>query len=116
MHAHRYGFGEGEHERIFPKLPYRMQLRIVCKPCNNNWMGQIENNAKAWALPMIVGNEKSLHETGEQDLATWAVLKTLVTHYASSVATTTGSSRQAITASSTSLTKHQSRPKTPGSG
>lgn len=85
MHVHRYGSEEGENERIFPKLPYRMRLRIVCKPCNNNWMGQIEDNAKPWALPMIVGNGKSLHETGEHYLATWAVLKTLVTHYASPV-------------------------------
>jgi hypothetical protein len=41
-------------------------------------MSRIDDQVKPWALPLIVGRGKALHETGQCLLSQWAILKTLV--------------------------------------
>jgi hypothetical protein len=47
----------------------RKKLRVVCEPCNNEWMSVIENDAKRVVLPMMLGQSLFLEEAAQPPLA-----------------------------------------------
>jgi hypothetical protein len=54
------------------------KLRLVCEPCNNEWMSVIENDAKRVVLPMLLGQSLFLDEGAQRMLARWIALKVMV--------------------------------------
>lgn len=85
MHVHQHGRRGGEIQtRTYPKLPYRVRLRIVCDPCNTRWMSRLEDAAKPIALPMILGETVTLGERAQTALSAWAILKGMVTDFSAS--------------------------------
>lgn len=54
------------------------KLRVVCGPCNNEWMSKIEDDAKPVLLPMLLGQNLFLEEKAQGLLARWVALKVMV--------------------------------------
>jgi hypothetical protein len=80
--------GTDEPERKeFPKRPYELKARVVCKSCNNGWMSDLEVKAARILGGMLDGCGRALHQEGQQDLAGWA-LKTAMMFDQSSPAKT----------------------------
>lgn len=71
--------GTPTRRREYTRPPYRVRAPGVCRSCNSGWMSQMETDVKPWALPMITGHKRALHETGQRAVAQWAILKTLMT-------------------------------------
>ena len=54
------------------------KIRKFCKACNGGWMAQIERAAQPTVLQLIDGNEFQLDEVAQKNLASWAMLMTIV--------------------------------------
>lgn len=60
--------------RPFPATVFQQQVRVVCKPCNEGWMGSLEGAVKDFLGPMLHdGQPTTLSRAQQQTLATWAV-------------------------------------------
>jgi hypothetical protein len=75
-------------ERREEKLPGAVrdwQVECVCggnhKTCNNGWMRRLENAAKPIMTPLIQGKSVGLSAEDQKLIATWAVLKSIVSEY-----------------------------------
>jgi len=75
-------------ERRLVKLPGQVrdwQVKCVCGgthlTCNGGWMRQIEEEAKPILVPLIQGKQKDLAASDQIIIATWAVLKAMVSEY-----------------------------------
>lgn len=75
-------------ERYEAKLPGQVrdwQVKCVCGgthlTCNGGWMRDIENEAKPILLPLIKGTITQLPERQQVIIATWGVLKSIVSEY-----------------------------------
>src|SRR4051812_36711425 len=44
----------------------------VCKPCNNEWMNDLENDAKPYLATLVRGRGRTLYSKGQTALAAWA--------------------------------------------
>lgn len=55
-----------------------LQVRCVCRTCNNGWMSQIDENAKAHLTPLICGQAIVLDDTAQRLIATWVALKFMI--------------------------------------
>jgi hypothetical protein len=65
--------------QAFPAVPFQQQVRVVCKPCNEGWMADLESDVKGFLGPMLLERRKTTLAPSEQErLATWAV-KTAMT-------------------------------------
>jgi hypothetical protein len=53
-------------------------LRCVCGPCNNGWMGTIEDACGPVMTPLIVGDKCNLDEDDQKLIAIWTTLKLFV--------------------------------------
>jgi hypothetical protein len=53
-------------------------IRAVCRQCNNGWMSKIENAAKPFLKPLIVGEAITLSESETEVLARWITVKCMV--------------------------------------
>jgi hypothetical protein len=58
--------------------PRGRKLRVVCRPCNNNWMSQLQERSKDVLLPLIEGKNTKLRKTHQELLASWATMFTMV--------------------------------------
>jgi hypothetical protein len=70
------------------KLPGQVrdwQIRCVCGgthlTCNGGWMRRIEDNTKPVLTKLILGDQIDLHPSEQRLIATWAVLKSMVSEY-----------------------------------
>lgn len=61
-----------------PGHPMTHKLRCVCRTCNNNWMGKLQEMAKPVLLPLIRGEWKRLNRRERKILAAWAVMFSMV--------------------------------------
>ncbi len=78
-------------DRLDPKiikLPGQLrdwQVKCVCGgtnlSCNNGWMRSIENAAAPILTDMILGKGRRLNLEDQERIATWAILKAMVTSY-----------------------------------
>lgn len=64
--------------RVKPGELYTKKLKVVCAKCNNEWMSQIEDQAKPFLTPLIKGEQATLNAGQLEILARWATLKTIV--------------------------------------
>jgi hypothetical protein len=53
--------------------PSKRRRRIVCGPCNEGWMSNLEEAAKPILVPLILGEQRPLSESDQRVLATWAI-------------------------------------------
>ncbi|MER6077361.1 hypothetical protein [Streptomyces sp. NPDC001833] len=57
-------------------------VRIVCEPCNNGWMSNLEGSMKPILEEPILGRGRARFTAQQQlDLAAWACMKTMVFEY-----------------------------------
>lgn len=60
---------------------YSQKLKIVCHPCNNGWMSQLQIRAKPWLLPLVLGQWSDLSVEAQAALAAWATMFTIIAEY-----------------------------------
>lgn len=65
------------------RLPSLAITTPICETCNNRWLSVLENDVQPVLRPMIRGEERSLHPTGQRLLSTWAVKTALMLDLAS---------------------------------
>lgn len=53
-------------------------LKVVCAPCNQGWMRDIEEAARPYLADLIDGNDVTLNEGAQAALTHWIALKTIV--------------------------------------
>jgi hypothetical protein len=61
-----------------PGHPYTKKIKVVCKRCNETWMGDIEEAAKPVLIAMLSALPMTLTRSGIIAVADWFVLKLLV--------------------------------------
>jgi hypothetical protein len=67
---------------VYSVIPYDARAKVVCAPCNNGWMSQIENAASKLLKPMIGTHLViPLDHPAQTTLGTWSVLKGLLVPY-----------------------------------
>lgn len=54
------------------------KFRVVCAPCNNGWMSELEKQAKTLLEPLFLGNHLVLDEPDQKLLSTWCFMKIMV--------------------------------------
>jgi hypothetical protein len=52
--------------------------KVVCAPCNNGWMSDLEAATKPFLKSMILGHGRELHDTGRRLIAAWAVKTSVI--------------------------------------
>jgi len=55
-----------------------IRLRVVCKPCNSGWMGDMEQAVKPILKPMLNDKQISLSRDNQQTLAQYFAMKAMV--------------------------------------
>jgi hypothetical protein len=65
-----------------PGSAHSHQLHLVCKQCNNVWMGSLQDNAKPHLLALSEGNWNGLTLQGMTDLSSWAAMVTICLEFA----------------------------------
>lgn len=61
--------------------PFTKTLRVVCKTCNESWMGSIEQQAKAHFTKLFQPKPYLLDLQAKRTIAKWMALKTLVLEF-----------------------------------
>jgi hypothetical protein len=66
----------------FSRPPMRhWQIKCVCKKCNGGWMSnEVENDHKQLLTDLFEGSKRTLGDAEKRAIATWAILKCMVTH------------------------------------
>lgn len=54
------------------------KLRVVCTPCNNNWMSELQKRTKPILLPLIVQETNEIDTHNQELLAAWTAMFTMV--------------------------------------
>ncbi len=62
-------------------LQKKVKPRVVCQPCNNGWMSELETATKPILRPLILGEGKRLTRARQRTLAEWFCLKNMVLAY-----------------------------------
>jgi hypothetical protein len=57
------------------------KIRVVCKKCNETWIGAIDEAVKPILVPLIRGEMTELTPSNKQTLATWATKVTMVAEF-----------------------------------
>jgi hypothetical protein len=57
---------------------HRKKIRVVCAPCNNGWMNEIEKSARPYLEPAMKGEEVDFAPSAQRAVAEWVALKALV--------------------------------------
>ena len=71
---------DGNHKKVTGP-PGSWQLKVVCSECNNNWMSQIETEAKPIITELAFGNPISLSRSEQEILSKWVFLKLIIGEY-----------------------------------
>lgn len=61
---------------------FDLKARIVCGPCNSGWMSDIENKAKPFIEPMVLGKGVELTPDAQSLVALWTSLRVVTGYYA----------------------------------
>jgi hypothetical protein len=54
---------------------------VVCEPCNNTWMSELEVATEPILRPLMLGEQTQLDRRSQTILATWACLKNMVAEF-----------------------------------
>jgi hypothetical protein len=71
-----YRFSRGKLQR--PGDPHSQTLRILCARCNNVRLGALQERAKRYLLPLVVGVWPDLDAEGQHVVAAWAAMNTMI--------------------------------------
>lgn len=55
-----------------------VKFRVVCQPCNNEWMSEIERKVEHFFKLAMANDIKNIDKTLQRNLAEWIALKTMV--------------------------------------
>lgn len=79
----RHGMHRVGDDRViqFDIVPFTQTVNCVCVPCNNEWMNEIENDAKPYLTTIIQGRGRDLPPVGRKKIATWIALRVLILQY-----------------------------------
>ena len=72
--------GRGKLHR--PGSSFSQRLRCVCKRCNNEWMGNLQELAKPILIPFLKGQWPEIPPECHATLAAWATMATMVIEFA----------------------------------
>jgi uncharacterized protein (DUF983 family) len=61
--------------------PHSRKIRCVCENCNNEWMSQLQEDAKSFLLPMLTGSQTFLRRKGQKTIAAWVAMMVMVAEY-----------------------------------
>lgn len=61
--------------------PHSRRIKCVCRPCNNEWMGKLQEDTKRFLLPMLTGRETVLRKNGQTALASWITMMVMVAEH-----------------------------------
>lgn len=61
--------------------PYAGRLKVVCRTCNNEWMGTLQDDTKPFLLPLVQGKNSVLWLRQQKLIAAWATMFTMVTEF-----------------------------------
>ena len=64
-----------------PGDPASLTLKVVCEPCNNVWMGRVEEAAKRVMTPLILGHPAILTPDDQRCIVEWLALKSMIGEY-----------------------------------
>jgi len=70
-----HSYGQVLHKHFKP--------RVVCRPCNNDWMNGLEAATKPILRPLMLGKAAHLDRGSQTILATWACMKNMVAEFSS---------------------------------
>lgn len=71
-------------DRPFGRVLHKhFKPRVVCRPCNNDWMSRLESATKPILRPLMLGEAQHLDRRDQTILATWACLKNMVAEFSS---------------------------------
>jgi hypothetical protein len=59
------------------------QVRIVCADCNSQWMSRIQQEAKPALISLFNGEQCTIDQTEQQQVATWCAMATMTGEYLS---------------------------------
>lgn len=68
----------GDYLAVPDQAIFTQTVSGVCEPCNGGWMNRVENAVQPYIRGMLKGNRRELHAEGQEAIATWGVLKSLV--------------------------------------
>jgi hypothetical protein len=68
-------------EKLWGGDPRSRQLQIVCRPCNNHWMSDLQTAAKPVLIPLITGKAINLTPPRQESLAAWCAMTTMCAEY-----------------------------------
>lgn len=69
--------------RIRAGDPLDSKVHVVCEPCNNGWLSQIQNQAKGLLIPLFKGEACQLSLEDQAVLATWIAMATMTGEFLS---------------------------------
>lgn len=73
---------EGEHRQEWSATDVAgFVARVVCGPCNNGWMSELEARVQPSLAPMIAGQPARLAPAVQLDLAAWTAMKAFVVEF-----------------------------------
>jgi hypothetical protein len=58
-----------------------LKVKVVCKSCNNGWMGKIVERAKPTVLRLLSGEAAVIYPTQQRELAAWIALCCITAEY-----------------------------------
>ncbi len=71
-YKHRHGTSDGRFEALFEYERLDHRAKVVCLPCNNGWMNDLETAARPFLKEMIAGGGVALDVDSQRTVATWA--------------------------------------------
>jgi hypothetical protein len=69
---------EGDKRRAYSGRPFSVAVKDVCRRCNNDWLSQMETDAKDILTPLMLDHSRTLTASEEYTVALWAT-KTILT-------------------------------------
>jgi hypothetical protein len=72
-----------KHEAIKRRTgdPHSVRIKCVCRQCNNIWMSRLQEEAKPYLVPMLIGEDIRLLKKGQVVVAAWATMMVMVSEY-----------------------------------
>lgn len=72
--------GKPKHRKTNGRI-WTKKIKVVCKTCNETWMSQIEEKAKAIILPIMTGQDHQITQDGCLIISQWMTLKVMIAEH-----------------------------------
>lgn len=61
--------------------PRSRKVKFVCRDCNTGWMSRLQNAAKQYAVPLILGQKATLDTDAQRALSGWIAMSALAAEF-----------------------------------